>query len=108
MLFSQPVRPLQLYFAHDIAEVGELCHLGFVEGVSEMHQTVTIITCFGQGPDEDNPVEGQFERIPMLWELQHSLQFSHCQSVELPLYLDFGDGTERGRPSSPGSRQTVQ
>ena len=26
----------------------------------------------------------------------------------LPLYLDFGDGAERGRPSSPGSRQTVQ
>ena len=26
----------------------------------------------------------------------------------IPLYLDFGDGTERGRPSSPGSRQTVQ
>ena len=26
----------------------------------------------------------------------------------VPLYLDFGDGAERGRPSSPGSRQTVQ
>ena len=26
----------------------------------------------------------------------------------IPLYLDFGDGTGRGRPSSPGSRQTVQ
>ena len=26
----------------------------------------------------------------------------------IPLYLDFGDGAERGRPSSPGSRQTVQ
>ncbi len=26
----------------------------------------------------------------------------------VPLYLDFGDGTGRGRPSSPGSRQTVQ
>ena len=26
----------------------------------------------------------------------------------IPLYLDFGDGTERGRPSSPGSRQPVQ
>ena len=26
----------------------------------------------------------------------------------IPLYLDFGHGTERGRPSSPGSRQTVQ
>ena len=26
----------------------------------------------------------------------------------LPLYLDFGDGAERGRPAYPGSRQTVQ
>ena len=26
----------------------------------------------------------------------------------IPLYLDFGDGAERGRPSYPGSRQTVQ
>ena len=26
----------------------------------------------------------------------------------IPLYLDFGDGAERGRPSFPGSRQTVQ
>ena len=26
----------------------------------------------------------------------------------IPLYLDFSDGAERGRPSSPGSRQTVQ
>ena len=26
----------------------------------------------------------------------------------VPLYLDFGDGTGRGRPPSPGSRQTVQ
>ena len=26
----------------------------------------------------------------------------------IPLYLDFGNGTGRGRPSSPGSRQTVQ
>ena len=26
----------------------------------------------------------------------------------IPLYLDFGDGAERGRPSSSGSRQTVQ
>ena len=26
----------------------------------------------------------------------------------IPLYLDFGDGAERGRPASPGSRQTVQ
>ena len=25
-----------------------------------------------------------------------------------PLYLDFGDGAERGRPAFPGSRQTVQ
>ena len=64
-----------------------MCHLGFVEGVSEMHQTVTIVTCFGQGLDEDTPVEGQFERIPMLWELQHSLQFSHCQFVEFTDWL---------------------
>ena len=28
--------------------------------------------------------------------------------TSIPLYLDFGDGTGRGRPSSPGSRQTVQ
>ena len=28
--------------------------------------------------------------------------------VPIPLYLDFGDGAERGRPASPGSRQTVQ
>ena len=26
----------------------------------------------------------------------------------IPLYLDFGDGAERGRPAFPGSRQTVQ
>ena len=26
----------------------------------------------------------------------------------IPLYLDFGDGAERGRPAYPGSRQTVQ
>ena len=26
----------------------------------------------------------------------------------IPLYLEFVDGTERGRPSFPGSRQTVQ
>ena len=26
----------------------------------------------------------------------------------IPLYLDFGDGVERGRPAFPGSRQTVQ
>ena len=26
----------------------------------------------------------------------------------IPLYIDFGDGTGRGRPSYPGSRQTVQ
>ena len=26
----------------------------------------------------------------------------------IPLYLDFGDGAERGRPASLGSRQTVQ
>ena len=26
----------------------------------------------------------------------------------IPLYLDFGDGAERGRPTFPGSRQTVQ
>ena len=25
-----------------------------------------------------------------------------------PLYLDFGDGAERGRPVPPGSRQTVR
>ena len=26
----------------------------------------------------------------------------------IPLYLDFGEGVERGRPAFPGSRQTVQ
>ena len=26
----------------------------------------------------------------------------------IPLYLDFGDGAERGRPAFPWSRQTVQ
>ena len=26
----------------------------------------------------------------------------------IPLYLELVDGTERGRPSFPGSRQTVQ
>ncbi len=26
----------------------------------------------------------------------------------IPLYLDFGEGAERGRPAFPGSRQTVQ
>ena len=26
----------------------------------------------------------------------------------IPLYLDFGDGAERGKPAFPGSRQTVQ
>ena len=26
----------------------------------------------------------------------------------IPLYLDFGDGAERGRPAYLGSRQTVQ
>ena len=26
----------------------------------------------------------------------------------IPLYLDFGDGAEHGRPAYPGSRQTVQ
>ena len=40
---------------------------------------------------------------------------SHTQPVPsplaydpAPLYLDFGDGAERGRPVPPGSRQTVR
>ena len=36
-LFSQPVGPSQLYFAHHVADVGEPCYLGFGEWVPEVH-----------------------------------------------------------------------
>ena len=41
-----------------------------------------------------------------LWELIEAIP--ETEWTPIPLYLDFGDGAERGRPASPGSRQTVQ
>ncbi len=45
---------------------------------------------------------------------QHKSLRNHIEALPedawtpIPLYLEFVDGTERGRPSFPGSRQTVQ
>ena len=64
---------------------------------------------FGVGP-------ALAERLLVIDGLEETIEVNPKISEErkmflkerIPLYLDFGDGAERGRPAFPGSRQTVQ